>query len=518
MSDRTENLNGKMLSGEREMTQAQLLENVARAATGFSAAGIGFEDTVAIMLRNDYPFFEASMAANSLGAHAVPINWHFQSEEAGYILRDSQAKALVIHADLLPQIRCGIPPGVQVYVVQTPAEIQKAYGIVAEQCEVPQGAVSWEDWLCAQQPQNLAPPPPPSSMIYTSGTTGHPKGVRREPFTQETTAKFVEMVAFAFGLNPDGNFRTVITGPMYHAAPNAYALWAAKNGGFCILQPRFDAEELLQQIERYRITHLHMVPTMFVRLLKLPDEVKKKYDLSSLEFVVHAAAPCAPDVKRQMIDWWGPVINEYYGGSETGAVVFHTSEEALRKPGTVGRAIKNGTVRIYDGEGNQLAANQVGEVYLWLEGFPDFTYNGADEKRQQAEREGLVCIGDVGYLDEDGYLFLCDRKHDLVISGGVNIYPAEIEAALIGMPGINDCAVFGIPDEEFGEALCAYIEPEAGRELSKDEVSGYLSTRLARYKVPKLIEFSKALPREDSGKIFKRKLRAPYWESTGRQI
>jgi long-chain acyl-CoA synthetase len=518
MTDMTENFKGRILSGEREVSQAQLLGNVARAAAGFSAAGIGFEDTVAIMLRNDFPFFEASMAANSLGAHAVPINWHFQADEAGYILRDSQAKALVIHADLLPQVGAGIPDGVQVYVAPTPPEIQKAYAIAGEACEPATGSLRWDEWLAEQEPQKLAPPPAPSSMIYTSGTTGNPKGVRREPFTAATTAKFVEMVALAFGLKPDGNFRTVITGPMYHAAPNAYALWAAKNGGFCILQPRFDAEELLQLIEHYRITHLHMVPTMFVRLLKLPDEIKSKYDLSSLEFVVHAAAPCAPDVKRQMIEWWGPVINEYYGGSETGAVVFHTSEEALRKPGTVGRAIKNSAVRIYDGVGNRLGANRVGEIYVWLEGFPDFTYNGAEAKRREAERDGLVCIGDVGYLDEEGYLFLCDRKHDLVISGGVNIYPAEIEAALTGMRGVRDSAVFGIPDEEFGESLCAYIEVEPNAELSHDEVCDFLSGKLARYKIPRLIKFVNELPREDSGKIFKRKLRALYWENVGRQI
>jgi len=518
MSGLAESFKGVILSGEREVSQSELLGRVARAAAGFSAEGIGFEDTVAIVLRNDFPFFEASMAANSLGAHAVPINWHFQAHEAGYILRDSRAKALVVHADLLPQILEAIPDAVRVYVVPTPAEIQNAYGVSAEEAAAPPGFPVWDEWLDMQQPQKLSPPPPPSSMIYTSGTTGNPKGVRREPFSPESTAKFVEMVAEIFGLRPDGDFRTIITGPMYHAAPNAYGLWAAKIGGFCALQPRFDPEELLRLIERYRITHLHMVPTMFVRLLKLPDEAKNSYDLSSLKFVVHAAAPCPPDVKRRMIEWWGPVINEYYGSSETGGVVFHTSEEALRKPGTVGRPVKDSEVRIYDGQGNRLGPNQVGEIYVRLKGFPDFTYNGADEKRREIERDGLFTVGDVGYLDEDGYLFLCDRKHDMVISGGVNIYPAEIEAALIAMPGVKDCAVFGIPDEEFGESLCAHVEPEAGAELSDDEVRAFLCGKLARYKVPKLIEFSGELPREDSGKIFKRKLRAPYWEKAGRQI
>jgi long-chain acyl-CoA synthetase len=518
MSSHTENFKGKILSGDREITQAQLLGRIAQAAAGFSTLGIGFEDTVAIMLRNDFPFFEASVAANLLGAHAVPINWHFQAEEAGYILRDSRAKALVIHADLLPQIRAAIPASVHILIVPTPAEIQRAYDISAHQSVPPPDLHVWDEWIGGQQPQKLTTPPPPSSMIYTSGTTGQPKGVRREPFSPQTTARFVQMVADAFGLKPDGNFRTVITGPMYHAAPNAYGLWAAKNGGFCVLQPRFDPEELLRLIERYRITHLHMVPTMFVRLLKLPDEVKRKYDLSSLEFVVHAAAPCPSEIKRLMIEWWGPVINEYYGASETGCVVFHTSEEALRKPGTVGRPVKDCEVRIYDRQGNRLGANQVGDVYVWIKGFPNFTYNGADEKRRDAERDGLVTVGDMGYLDEDGYLFLCDRKHDMVISGGVNIYPAEIEALLISMPGVHDCAVFGIPDEEFGESLCAYVETEAGMELSRDTVRDFLSARLARYKVPKVIEFSNELPREDSGKIFKRKLRARYWESAGRQI
>ena len=511
-------LKGKLLSGERELTRAQLFENVARAAAGFSAMGIGVGDTVAIMMRNDFAFIEASMAANFAGAHAVPINWHFQAEEMAYLLRDSGAKVLVIHADLVPQVQAGIPDGVEVFVVPPPPEIQAAYHLSPDRCVPPQGFSLWSDWLSRQEPKDLGPPPPPSSMIYTSGTTGHPKGVRRDPWTQESAGKLAEMVATVFGLNSDGDFRTVVTGPMYHSAPNTYGLFAVKSGGLCLLQPRFDPEALLHLIERYRITHLHMVPTMFVRLLKLPDETKRRYDLSSLKFVVHAAAPCSPDVKRQMIEWWGPVINEYYGATECGAVVFHTSEEALRKPGTVGRPLANGVVRIYDDEGNVLGPNQVGEVYVRLEGFPDFTYNRLDDKRREIGRDGLVTVGDVGYVDEDGYLFLCDRKRDMVISGGVNIYPAEIETALIAMPGVHDCAVFGIPDEEYGEALCAHIEPEPGAQLKADQAREFLASKLARYKVPKVIEFNRELPREDSGKIFKRKLRAPYWEKAGRQI
>jgi len=513
------NLQGRIRSGERELGQEELVERSARAATGFAAMGVGNEDAVAIMLRNDFPFFEASMAANMLGARPVPINWHFREEEGGYILRDCAARVLVVHADLLPQIEAGIPQGVEVLVAETPPEVCRAYGISDNASRASVTVRSWSEWLSNQEPLALLDsPPPPSSMIYTSGTTGHPKGVKRKPFTAESAAAYKTMVKEIFGFSDEGNFRTAVTGPMYHAAPNSYGLYAARSGGFCVLQPRFDPEGLLALIQEYRLTHLHMVPTMFVRLLKLPEAVRAQYDLSSLEFVVHAAAPCPPDIKRRMIEWWGPVINEYYGSTETGGVVAHTAEEALRKPGTVGRPVPGGHVRIYADDGEVLGPGEIGDVYLKIDGYPDFTYNGLDEKRQEIERDGMVTAGDVGYVDEDGYLFLCDRKKDMVISGGVNIYPAEIESVLIDMPGVKDCAVFGIPDEEFGEVLCAYIEPEPEAQPGEDEVRSYLLGRLAGYKMPRVIEWIGALPREDSGKIFKRKLRAPYWEQAGRQI
>jgi long-chain acyl-CoA synthetase len=219
-----------------------------------------------------------------------------------------------------------------------------------------------------------------------------------------------------------------------------------------------------------------------------------------------------------MIAWWGPVINEYYGGTETGGAVFHTAAEALKKPGTVGRPIEGAAVKILDVAGRALGVDEVGEIYLRLTGNPDFTYQGLPEKRREIEREGFITLGDIGYLDADGYLFLCDRARDMVISGGVNIYPAEIEQVLVTMPGVRDCAVFGIPDEEYGESLCAHIEVDEGAMLSADGVKTFLRRHLAGYKVPKRIEFCRTLPREDSGKIYKRTLRAPYWGGTGRQI
>jgi long-chain acyl-CoA synthetase len=511
-------LDGLIVSGARQLGQSTLLERAARAASGFAALGIAENDAVALVLRNDFPFFEAAMGAGLVGAYAVPVNWHFRTDEAGYVLRDCGARAVVVHADLLPQIRDGIPAGVQVFAVPTPPEIRDAYGIPAEAGTLPAGAAGWDEWVATQAPWTRPPRALRSNMIYTSGTTGRPKGVRRQPPTPDMQAVLLGMVSRIFDIRPGEGIRTVVTGPVYHSAPNLYALSAVRDGGLVILQPRFDAEDLLRQVERHRITHLHMVPTMFVRLLKLPAEVRRRYDLSSLAFVTHAAAPCPPDVKRQMIEWWGPVINEYYGGTETGGAVFHTSAEALGKPGTVGRPIDGAVVKIFDASGRELGPGEIGEVYLRIRGFPDFTYHGMDDKRREVERDGLITCGDVGYLDADGYLFLCDRVRDMVISGGANIYPAEIESVLIGMPGVQDCAVFGVPDEEYGEALAAYVEPQDGATLTADAVRAWLRERIAGYKVPKLIRFDRGLPREDSGKIFKRKLRAPYWEKAGRQI
>jgi long-chain acyl-CoA synthetase len=509
---------GRVISGTREISRDALIERAACAATGLGELGVGAGDAIGVVLRNDFAFFEASYAAQRLGAYSVPVNWHGKTQEIGYVLKDCGAKAVVAHADLLPEIGPAMPPGVPLFVVPTPPEIAAAYRIAEELCAPPADALVWDDLVTCFPPLPEAPAGVLSSMIYTSGTTGDPKGVRRLDLGPETAQLFAAGVRDVFGMAPERVFRTVITGPLYHSAPNAYGLYAVRMGGLAVLQPRFDAEELLHLIEQYRITHLHMVPTMFVRLLRLPEEVKQKYDLSSLEWVIHGAAPCPVDVKRAMIDWWGPIIYEYYGATETGVATFHTSDEALRKPGTVGRPRPGSTVRIYDTDGRILPPGEVGEIYLWLEGFPDFTYHGLDDKRREVGRDGLVTLGDVGYLDEDGYLFICDRARDMVISGGVNIYPAEIEMALLAMLGVHDCAVFGIPDEEFGEKLCAHIEDDPEAHLSAAEVTTFLRGRLADFKVPRVIKFETALPREDSGKIMKRKLREPYWVNAGRRI
>ena len=509
---------GRVISGTREISRDALIERAACAATGLGELGVGSGDAIGVVLRNDFAFFEASFAAQRLGAYSVPVNWHGKTQETAYVLKDCGAKAVVAHVDLLPEVMPAIPPHVPLFVVPTPPEIAAAYGIARALCTPPTDALQWEDLITCFPPQPEAAAGVISSMIYTSGTTGNPKGVRRLDLGPEAARLFAEGVRDVFGIAPDRVVRTVITGPLYHAAPNAYGLYAVRMGGLTVLQPRFDAEELFCLIERYRITHLHMVPTMFVRLLRLPEEVRQKYDLASLEWVIHGAAPCPVAVKRAMIEWWGPVIYEYYGATETGVATFHASEEALRKPGTVGRPRPGSTVRIYDADSRILPPGEVGEIYLWLDGFPDFTYHGQDDKRREVGRDGLVTLGDVGYLDEDGYLFICDRARDMVISGGVNIYPAEIEMALLAMPGVRDCAIFGIPDDEFGEKLCAHIEPDPAVPLGAAEVTTFLRERLADFKVPRVIKFETALPREDSGKIIKRKLREPYWAESGRNI
>ncbi len=501
-----------IISGDRQISYPEIRDRVARATTGLKTLGLSGGTPVAMMLRNDFALFEVSAAAAALGSPIVPINWHLKADEVSYIIADCGADILVCHADLLPQIRDGLPKRLRLLVVATPPEIATAYGVNPTDTRVPVGATDWDEWRDSHAPSQ-EPPARTSAMFYTSGTTGRPKGVRRQPMRPEQAAAAERVGGITYGVKPNEDQVILMNGPMYHSAPNSYGMLAFRHGCTIVLEPRFDPEDMLQLIERHKITHMHMVPTMFVRLLRLPDEIKTRYDLSSLRFIIHGAAPCPVAVKQAMIKWWGPVINEYLGATETGIPIWHSSAEALAKPGTVGRTIEGGIVKIFRANGEPCDVNEPGEIYMRQTTISDFDYHGKVGARAAAGREDLISVGDVGYLDADGYLFLCDRKSDMVISGGVNIYPAEIENTLIGMDGVRDCAVFGIPDEEFGERLCAYIEPEDGATLTPAAVRDYLKRRLANFKVPREVEFIDALPREESGKIFKRKLRAPYWEA-----
>jgi len=505
-----------LLSGERRLTFHMLDDRVCRAAAGFSALGIRPGDAVALLLRNDFAFMEASLAAQRLGAYAVPINWHFKAPEIDYLLKDCGARVLVAHSDLIPGAGVGARRLPHLLVVATPPEVAKAYGIDAAACAPPEGASEWEAWLARQNSLEVPEPRAGDSMIYTSGTTGHPKGVRRSPPTPEQAAASEELRRLVYGFRP--GLRTVIASPLYHSAPNAYALRGLRYADLIALEPRFEPMSLLRLVEGEAISHLILTPTHFVRLLKLSETERRRHDLSSLEWVLHVGAPCPPAVKRAMLEWLGPVVHEFYGSTEAGPVTFCTAEQWLARPGTVGRAVPGATVRAYGEAGEVLPAGQPGEVFMRVPAYPDFTYHGQAEARRAIERDGLITCGDVGWLDEEGFLYLCDRKRDMVISGGVNIYPAEIESVLVTMDGVRDGVVFGVPDEEFGEALLALVEPMPGAAIEPSAVRSFLKRHLADYKVPRRIELREALPREDSGKIFKRALRDPYWRSAGRAL
>jgi long-chain acyl-CoA synthetase len=505
-----------IISGERQRDHAEVAARANRIAGGLDRLGVGPGDSVCILMRNDIAFLEAAYGAMRLGAYAVPINWHFKPEEINYVLTDSGARVLIGHADMLHALRDAVPAGVTVLSAPTPPEILASYQIDRNHCATPDFATDLEFWLDRQRPYDGAVRPQPPNMIYTSGTTGHPKGVRRNAPTPEQSIAAERLRAVIYGLKP--GVRALLPGPLYHSAPNSFGLRSGRLGGALVLMPRFDPEAFLRLVEAEKIDTIFMVPTMFVRLMKLPDAVRRKYDMSSLRHVVHAAAPCPAEVKRAMIEWWGPVIYEYYGSTEAGAITFANSDDALNKPGTVGRVLDGVELRFLDEKGEALPQGDIGEIFSRTADIPDFTYHNKPEKRAEIERDGFITSGDVGYIDPDGYVFLCDRKRDMVISGGVNIYPAEIEAALHAVAGVHDCAVFGIPDEEFGEALMAVVEPQAGITLDVAEIRARLKTSLADYKVPKRIEIARNLPREDSGKIFKRRLRDPYWEKAGRRI
>jgi len=507
---------GLIQSGGRRLALDDLRERSLRVASGLTSVGVKDGGIVAILLRNDIPFIESLLAASSIGAYSVPINWHYKTDEVNYILTDSQATHLVVHSDLLRGIGEGIPKSVTVLCVPTPPEVCEVYGIPPDRAAPVEGYPEWEAWMKQYPPSPERPRPPRGSMIYTSGTTGLPKGVKKEPVSSENREAYADLRAQWFGHRP--GMRTAMIGPMYHSVQATYAIAAVRANGSVFLLPRFDAEDVLRLVDSQKLTHLHLVPTMMNRLLHLPNAVRQKYDLSSLEFVIHGAAPCPPETKRQMIEWWGPIIYEYYGTTEAGMVCRSSSEEWLLREGTVGKAWSGRTVRIYDQSGNRLPPNTEGEVYMNLGIVPNFTYHNAEHKRAEVERDGLVTNGDIGYLDEEGYLFLCDRKHDLVISGGVNIYPTEVEAVLSTHPAVLDCAVFGIPDDEFGEVPAAALQLRDRQVLSVPDLSVFLGARLAKFKIPRRFDIRDSLPRDESGKIFKRVLRAPYWADARRRF
>ncbi|MFH9419474.1 AMP-binding protein [Streptomyces sp. NPDC017529] len=493
-------------------------ERAARVAVGLRVLGVGPGDRIAIVMRNEPAYLEITAGAARLGASAVPVNWHFRHDDLRHVLGDSDSRVVFAHTDLLPGVAAVLPARARLIEVPVPAGTAAA-------CGFPPPPVTGDHplldaWLSDHAPLTETVARRPPTVIYSSGTTGRPKGVLRDPVGEEQLAESVAKFLAYFAVRPGG--RTLIPAPLYHASPGQHAALALAAGLDITLMPRFDAEEFLRLVERHRIQQTQMVPTMFVRLLRLPKDVRERYDLSSLTSVVHAAAPCPPHIKHAMIDWWGPVLREYYGGSETGAVTWCDSHEWLAHPGTVGRAEGSCSVAVLGPDGTELPTGRTGEIYLKPDDdWPQFTYLGDPAKRAAMEAgrlPGHVTIGDIGHLDADGYLYLSDRRSDLAISGGVNIYPAEIEGCLLGLDGVRDVAVFGIPDEEYGEVLAAHVQPEPGAALTAGDVRAQVADHLASYKVPEVVVFEESLPRDESGKLFKRRLRDPYWAGRDRAI
>lgn len=502
-------MTAQLIFGNISRTGDEVHDRSLRVAGGLARLGLAEDDVVAIMLRNDPAYIDIMQGARLAGCYCCQVNWHFKADEVGHVLKDSGTRVFFVDEELYPSVAAAIPPTVAVITVRLHGKDQSAHA-----------PNDFHRWLAQQEPCAGPPRSPRGNMAYTSGTTGKPKGVRRFPVPAEQQAtqqqRVLALVSQTLGIASGA--RTLISAPLYHSAACLFAQQSMLHAECLVLAARFDAEETLALIERHRVQVAYLVPVMYVRLLRLPSEVRNRYDLSSLTFVASTGAPCAPGIKRAMIDWFGPIIHETYASSETGMLTVSDSAMALRKPGCAGKPVCGATIRIYDADGKPCAPGEIGVVYGRQPAYADFTYNNNDAARRAIERDGLISVGDMGYLDEEGDLFICDRASDMVISGGVNIYPSEIEHALISLPGIADCVVFGVPDDEYGESLAAHIILEPRSRLDAASISAELRARIASYKVPRQIKIVDALPRDDNGKIARRKIRDAYWKDRQSRI
>jgi long-chain acyl-CoA synthetase len=453
---------------------------------------------------------EVYLAMQQVGLYLTPINFHLVGPEIAYILEDCEARVFIAHARYAEACRLAVEE------TGFPADRVFSVGRIDGFRELAELKAGQSSAAPAQRSLGLV-------MNYTSGTTGRPKGVRRPlPATSIDDTNLGAALGGYHVTADETNNVHLLACPWYHTAPMVMAAPSIHLGHTLVIMDRFDAEEALRLIEQYRVTITHLVPTQFVRLLALPEQTKQRYDVSSLRHVIHGAAPCAPEVKRRMIEWFGPVIDEYYASTEGvgGTIIF--SDEWLAKPGSVGKARNDNVLVVMDDDGQVLPPGAIGTIYSLNRGRIPFEYFKDPDKTAKSRRGEYRTVGDVGYLDEDGYLFLSDRKADMIISGGVNIYPAEIESVLITHPRVADVAVFGIPNPEWGEEVKAVVEllPEqrAAEDTVRAELLEFLAGRIARYKVPKTIDFMDALPRDPNGKLYKRRLRDPYWAHQERAI
>ena len=487
--------------GIRQRTWAELDDRVDRWARLLREGyGLGPDDHAALLMGNRCEAFEGILAGIRAGIWMTPINWHLAPDEVAYVLRDSGARVVFTDASFEATARAAG----SAEVVTAGPELEAA---LAQASDAPFGPDE----------------PAGGNMIYTSGTTGRPKGVqRRRPATLGAAAE--AQAAYARSIHCDGSGPHLVTGPLYHAAPLMFAVYDQSIGAPVLIMERWDERACLRLLREREVHHTHLVPTMFVRLLKrLPEEERAAFAAPALHTVLHGAAPISEPVKRRMLEWWGPVLYEYWGGTEGGVTTFLDSDEWCAHPGSVGRALPQYQVLAVGDDGRELPPGETGALYARHASTADFfQYHGDPEKTAAAFLDPMThTLGDVGWVDAEGWVHLADRKSNMIISGGVNVYPAEIEAVLQEHPAVADVGVFGVPDEEWGEQVKAAVELQPGYPAGpalEEELRGFARERLAGYKVPRSIDFEASLPRTAAGKLYVRRLRDRYWRGRDRQI
>jgi long-chain acyl-CoA synthetase len=483
-------------SGTR-VTFAEMEARANRLAHRFRRAGLAEGDTVAVLMENNEHLHTVMWAARRSGLYYAVISTHLTPHEAAYIIDNSGAKA-VIGSRQMVKVCEGLAE-------HLPNGLPELLMIADDNLD---GWARYPECVVDEPVTPIADEIEGDLLQYSSGTTGRPKGIRRElPHLPPTEMPNVlSALLMAIGIDTDAVY--ISPAPLYHTAPCLWTMSAHAMGVTVVVMEKFDPEQCLAAIERYHVTHGQFVPAMFVRMLKLPDSVRDSYNLSSLKRVVHAAAPCPVDIKKQMLDWWGPIVDEYYSSSEGAGITFISADDWVKHPGSVGKPLL-GVAHILDENGEDVPAGSSGQIYFDI-GVVQFVYHKDPEKTAESrDRHGWVTVGDVGYLNEDGYLFLTDRKHHMIISGGVNIYPQEAENLLVTHPKVLDAAVFGIPDDEMGQTVKGVVQtldPADATEQFADELSTWLRERLAHYKCPRSISFEAQLPRTDTGKLYKQEL------------